>query len=114
MFGQNQTHSHENNMETKKHINSIGVKTHTLQTQVTRWPGLGTSNFSAQKFHKTMKVSEHTTAARKRSTITSLTSGKPKIFIDTNSSLKVQINISRIDMCTFLFFHLNQWFLGLG
>lgn len=107
MFGQNQAHSHENNMETKKHINSIGVKTYSLKIQVTRLPGLGTSNFSAQ-FHKTMKVSEHTTAARKRSTITSLTSGKPKIFIDTNSSLKVQINISRMDMCTFLFFHLNQ------
>lgn len=54
---------------------------------------------------------KHTTGDRKRNTITSLTSGKLRIFSNIKSSLKVQINMNIIITCAFLFFHLNQWVL---
>lgn len=110
MFSHNPTGSHENNMETEKWTGRTGAKTSSLQTHLTKWPGLRGSNVFITEVPQDNE-GEHTIGDRKRSTITSLISGKPRIFINIQSSLQVQVNISIIITCVFLFFHLNQWVL---
>jgi hypothetical protein len=52
---------------------------------------------------------KHTKVESKKNNITSLTTRRPQIFMD--SSLKAQVSISTIILFPFTF-HINQWFLA--